>query len=425
MCSASTAEFVEANKKVWGFTVGSLSINTMILVNDVCNVNSDILDVILSHNNLLTFGKLKRQPLSGPKCFLLPVNNTRDKWKLPILKVGNHAMEVRDMILYLGNVFNSKGTNKDLIDHRIKNARTCMINSIAMCSDVTLGRYLLLSLLLVYKCVFLATLLYGAQTWTNLSGEDLKRLHVIQMQFLKRILQVPSSTSNCLVCFELGILPVEYEIHARKLVFLYHILSLETDDPVYQMYESLGKYTMEKNWANECSLLRERYGLDEKDSDIKQMDKEEWKKKVKSKIREKAVSDLTKKMESLSKANGYPIPTDLRIQQYFLELDSTCARLLFQVRCKVLDIRVWKKFRNNDLTCRLCENNEETIEHVLWGCCMVPGQYEPMDVYSGDVEVVKVIVQRIKDFQHRLQVKRSTDEENNDALQCVETEQER
>ncbi len=158
---------------------------------------------------------------------------------------------------------------------------------------------------------------------------------------------------------------------------------------------------MEMNWANEASLLRARYMLEETDDRIKEMSKEEWKKKVKSKIREKALSDLIKKKETLSKGNSYPVPTDLKTQKYFFELDSSSARILFQVRCKVLDVKVWKRYKYKDVMCRLCESEEESIEHILWGCHRMPvcsEYHSEMDLYSTDMEVMKAIVRRVKDF---------------------------
>ena len=46
----------------------------MILVDDVLNINMDVPDVRLSHKNISAFSKMKRLPLGGCKCFILPVN---------------------------------------------------------------------------------------------------------------------------------------------------------------------------------------------------------------------------------------------------------------------------------------------------------------------------------------------------------------
>ena len=98
---------------------------------------------------------------------------------------------------------------------------------------------------------------YGASVWTNLTKGEVQKMQILQLQFLKRSLQVPRSTSNCVVYLELGVLPVIYEIHARKLTFLHHVLTLSEDDPVFRTYKEQRKYIMERNWANEIKELRE------------------------------------------------------------------------------------------------------------------------------------------------------------------------
>ena len=82
MCSTSTAEFVAKNK-VRGFPLGETRIYTMVLVDDILNANTD--DVIKSHENMEQFSELKRLPVNGKKCFLLPIN-ARNLWKIPHLK---------------------------------------------------------------------------------------------------------------------------------------------------------------------------------------------------------------------------------------------------------------------------------------------------------------------------------------------------
>ena len=414
MCSVSTAEFVDANKGVKGFPIGATSIHTMILVDDVANVNCDVADVQTSHKNTTSFSKLKRLPLGGGKCFILPINLKKkdEKTLIPVLKVGETKIEEKDKILYIGAMYNKSGNNKDLIEHRIKQARTCMVSSIAMCTDITLGCYVFQALTLTHNVVFLPTLLFGAQVWTNLTKTDKQNLHTIQLQFLKRILQVPRSTSNCVVHLELGILPIIYEIHRRQLGFLHHILSRSKDDPVFKAYIEQGRYIMEKNWANESKQLRIEYGLNMEECDIANLGKEEWKKKVKEGVTRKALKDLCEERKTLSRATDYPEETNLAEKSYFSNLDSTHARILFRIRCKNWDIKAWRQYMYTDTVCRLCQMGEETIEHVLKHCSKVVS--EPLtgdlDIYTEDLGKQKRISQRARLFAE--QVKEVEEERN-------------
>ena len=312
-------------------------------------------------------------------------------------------MEVKELIVYLGLIFNSKGTNKDMLDDRIKNSRICMVSAFSTCCDVTLGRYMISSLLLMYQSVFLQILLYASQVWTNLTKEDLQRLKVTQLQFLKRMMKVPTSTSNTLVLLELGVLPVENEIHSRKLVFLHHILTRETDDPddpVFRMYIEQQNYHMEKNWTNECNNLRMIYDISESDEDIKVMSKDMWKGRVKKIITQRAMTNLNDNVQTLSKGSEYPATTDLRPKKYLLQMEYKSAITLFTIRVKTFDIKVWRKFKYSDTLCRLCEEHEETYEHV-WTCPALGPPLEVMDPYSEENVTMKTIIQRFMLFKER------------------------
>ena len=98
--------------------------------------------------------------------------------------------------------------------------------------------------------MFLSSVLYNSQSWTNLSTTDLGRLEILQLNYLKRILQAPASTPNVSVFLELGILPIEAEIHKKQLTFLHHILTLSPDDPVLIAYHEQMSFPFEPNWAN-------------------------------------------------------------------------------------------------------------------------------------------------------------------------------
>ena len=90
--------------------------------------------------------------------------------------------------------------------------------------------------------MFLPTILFNSQSWTNLTKGDMEKLSATQMKFLKRILHAVSSTSNIVVLMELGVAPIEQEIHIRQLVFLHHILTRDNE-----MFIQQGCYKYEKD----------------------------------------------------------------------------------------------------------------------------------------------------------------------------------
>ena len=91
---------------------------------------------------------------------------------------------------------------------------------------------------------------------------ELDKLNVLQMKYLKRILHAPRSTPNVAVCVELGVIPIEYEIHIRQLNFLHHVLNFDESDPVKQVYNQTKRYEYEENWPQEIRGLLDMYQLE-------------------------------------------------------------------------------------------------------------------------------------------------------------------
>ena len=71
-------------------------------------------------------------------------------------------------------------------------------------------------------------------------------------------MEVPKSTPTAALFLELGILPVQYEIEKRQLVFLKKILERQNDDPVKMVSHEMLKYQSERNWANNNHELRSK-----------------------------------------------------------------------------------------------------------------------------------------------------------------------
>ena len=249
--------------------------------------------------------------------------------------------------------------------------------------------------------MFIPTLLFGAQTWTNLTVEDTKMIKTSQLQFLKRILRAPSSACNSITFLELGVLPAQYEIHIMKLTFLHHILTLEEDDPVKVVYMEQLKTPEEKNWAQEVLKLRTMYEIKESDLEIVELSKDEWKAIVSNGVKEQAIISLNEEKNCLSKSSSFPDAEYLQPSKYLFHFTVSRACLLFRVRCRIINIKDVQRYKfGDDQSCRVCGDSDETINHVLTECSALTRQQVGVgDEYSEDLEVLDRVIQRVEEFQ--------------------------
>ena len=398
LCSSSTGEVAD-EIQTGGTQIGTSSIKVLTYVDDIATINTETGDVYYSHERVVWFSKKKRLDLSVGKCVILPVNLKKTD-VIPRLYIDNVEVPVKEAAPYLGDHFNNKGTNSNLVDERVKKAKSCIVSSMALCSDITMGIHALETLQLLYQSLFLQVTLYNAQAWSNMTKTDCSYLQRVQLKYLKRTLHAPSSTSNPLTYLETGTLPLGYEIHVKQLGYLHHILTLPEVDPVRLTYQQQLQYSA-PNWANEILMLRAVYKIKETDEEIAGLQKESWKEKVKKIVRAKALSDLKEEARS-QKCSERLLYNELVAQKYISALTPKYARKIFHMRTNTIDMRAVRRYKyGENSSCRLCGDESETVDHVINHCTQT-GSSEYIDIFTTDVIELEEIARRCVEFDNKI-----------------------
>ena len=339
--------------------------------------------------------------------------NLRRTDVLPRLKINGEAVKCVKETVVLGDPFNSVGTKKHLIEDRTKKGKACIITAMSMCNEVTLGVYTIQTLLLLYRSLFLHVILHNSQAWCNITNLQITSLKTTQMKYLKRIFHAPSSTPNSITLLETGMMPIEQEINKRQLNFLHLILTLEENDPNKILYKEQLKFSAEKNWANEIAQLRQMYEITESDDVIESYTKEHWKNIVKRKLKSYATKKLNREMGELKHGSKISPYVDLKVQEYLESLQPQRARKLFHVhvRTGILDLRAIRKYRYTDSECRLCEEGEEDVDHVVNKCSKVPRSRLINNMLTNDIVEMEQIAERCITFATKLKELESNDAE--------------
>ena len=268
---------------------------------------------------------------------------------LPVLYIDeDKIVHPTDEIVYLGDVFNEKGDNDGLIKDRIRRATKATIIISSLISESNLGIHEVSVWLLLYYSLFFPTVLFNSQTWTRLRKKDLQKLKVAQLKYLKRIFKLASSTPNSFLFLELGILPIEGEIHKRQLMYLHRILMLPMEDPVHQMFLNIMELSEkgEDNWWTQVKPLLPKYNLPENLNEIAQLTKEAFKKRVRKGVTDVMFNELKQKCESLKKTAGLHYDV-LELQEYLKVLYPNQARVVLKSRCKTLDIKTHNTYNTH------------------------------------------------------------------------------
>ncbi len=403
LCSASTGEFCDEHIR-GGVQIGKMKINSVAYVDDLTTANIKVTDASDSHKEVCFFSDKKKQPLNEDKCFLLPLF-LKQCDPIPTQTVNGKEVRVVSEAPCLGDIFNNRGTYKDLIDDRVRRGKMCTVNCLSTCSTSEFGKYTINSLLLLYRTVFLQTILFNSETWDNIPQNAIDRLHSLQMKYLKWMLHSPRGTPNAVVMLELGVFPIRQEIDARKFMFLHHILNLDPDDPVRCSYQQQQLYVYEKNWGNEMNQTLVHYNLPVDLNLIQHMSLTKWKSMVKQTITTHAFTCLINNYTTLEKASRSHY-TECKQQSYFNFLSPQDSRTWFQVRAGVYDIKCNRSYMYSDNECRLCENGDEDIFHIINQCPNVPRSSIGMNSLYGisDEEIIES-VSKVNFFKNALERK--------------------
>ena len=337
------------------------------------------------------------------KCNVLHINSKSNS-QIPLTINGN-TIEYVNSFKYLGDELNIKGNNDNLILSRIKNVHVKMIGINAICKQVCLCQHEVSVLLKLYESIFLSSLLFNCQTWTNLRASDIKALTTIQLKYLKQSMKVPYGTPNNGVFLELGILPIKFVVHIRKLTYLHHILNLPDSDPVKELYQQQLLFTCQANWANEVKSLLKTYDFKIQQSEIEKMTSEKWKNLVKNVVSCYAFNILSNESTRMSKLKRLSYKTKMKTQSYIKTLTPEVARNAFRIRVGMVDIRSnYKNKYHLNCLCQICYKEDETLQHVV--DCNSNVSVDVIGIYNEDVndisEISLIVMDAIKNRDLRL-----------------------
>ena len=149
----------------------------------------------------------------------------------------------------------------------------------------------------------------------------------------------------------------------------------------------------------EIKNLRKQYDIDETDKSIQNTKKRSWKRQVKQKVRDKALKDLNQEVVGLKQIKGREPYAELRRQEYTHTLSPSFARHIFRIRTGTIDLRAVRYYmQGEDTLCRLCHEEDETIDHVVNNCRMI-NRKRRIDIDSTECEVLREVAQLYSKFK--------------------------
>ena len=209
------------------------------------------------------------------KCKVMQVGrkkDDRDEWRFGDITIGSC-----DEYRYLGDIITCDGKNQKNIEARKIKVQGSTIQITAIGSNETLRGIQASTLIMLHETMNVPKLLMNSETWV-LSKGNIKEINRIEVQCLKRLFSLPSTTPTAAVIFSFGVLFTSINVDKRQLIYLHKLLHRQSDHWTLRLLYELDK--LNTGWTPHVKAKLKEYGLEEDFSLIKSKSRPQWKREV-------------------------------------------------------------------------------------------------------------------------------------------------
>ena len=369
------------------YSYKGVEVPPLAMVDDLACISTCGVDTVKANSYINTKTNLKKLQFGEDKCHKMHIGKDKDycpelyidTWKMELTEKfetkveeekdvfdGEVEMEDSNEEKYLGDLITSDGLNKKNIAARKGKGFGIIDKIMDMLQEISFGPNYFVVANLLRQSLFLSSLLLNSEAWYALSHADLEQLEMVDQALLKRILETPSSTPNVILYLEMGCLPIRYIIKTRRLMFLYYILHQKENSLILKFFKAQLENPVKGDWSEMVNSDLSEINLQLTIEEIRGLSLESFRTKVKNAIEKAAFKWLLEEKNKKSKVKNLEYER-LEIQNYLVssQLKTTEKKLLFQLRTRMVDVRVNFKNRHSDTICPVCGLSEDEQNHVL------------------------------------------------------------
>ena len=296
-----------------------------------------------------------------------PVRNVENVVQLVDTHCGKEKMKVVESKKYLGEIISSDGGNKKNIKEKTDRAIGNVNNIVSSLHERPYGKHTFIAASIMRDAMLLGAMLCNAESWINITEADLTRLQKPDTMLQKELLSASGSPSKAFMSLELGFIPVKYVIMYKRMTFLHYILSESTESMIRKVYTALKSDSRRGDFYHLVVKDMKELEIIFDENKILSYTYIHWKKHIKSKVYDLSLKSLVLENSTKEKTKDIKF-SEMKMGEYLKKnRNSQITKIIFSIRSKTLDIKVWNEWKYEDNVCVACNLHEETIEHFL--CC--------------------------------------------------------
>ena len=120
------------------------------------------------------------------------------------------------------------------IKSRVAKGTGIISKILSILDGIPFGQYYFEVALILRDSLLLSSILCNSESWYNVTKAEFDLIESVDLQFLRRILNVPKSTPKEMIYLELGCIPLRYIIKKRRILFLHYILNQDPNSMLFK-----------------------------------------------------------------------------------------------------------------------------------------------------------------------------------------------
>ena len=369
---------------------GEVEIPPLSMVDDIICVSECGYKSVMINSFLNSKTSMKKMQFGASKCRKMHIGKIKedfkchpifvDNWKekdvrnetgkevIEDIFVGKVMMEEAEDEKYLGDIISRDGKNIKNIKARVNKGKGIVKKILDILETIPFGKLYFTVAIILRNSLLVSSVLCNSEAWFNITKTELDLIETVDLMLLRSLLRAPKSVPKEILFLELGVLPLRDLIMQRRLNFLYYILTQRTNSIIFQIFETQNKYRSKTDWVTTVEDDLKYLGLNLTFENIQKLSKTKWKNMVRNMILQKTFTKLENTKQTHSKVKSLK-HIRIEMQDYLMpndvhDMNKEDAQMIFQIRSKVMDLKMNMKGNFEKFECSVCLLEEETQEHV-------------------------------------------------------------
>ena len=152
-------------------------------------------------------------------------------------------------VTYLGDILSADGKNSKNISERISKGLGIISQIFNLLDNISFGSHLFEIAVLLRNSMLINGILTNAEIWYNLSRKEINEFEKLDKLFFCKLFEVPKSTPYEAFYLELGVLPINVLIKARRIMYLFNILNQDKRSMLYSFFITQWNNPSKGDWT--------------------------------------------------------------------------------------------------------------------------------------------------------------------------------